>query len=154
MSQELDDACKDGARTRVEKAHVNMVNAFNSLNVLEQMSTFEAANANATMFKVMRHYMCMAMEMLAFIRAVRFGDWSVNLTTPEMFTKYFFAHDRIDYASMIPVYLAEMSFLKESDPEIYEGSIQGKWVVNKNAQVPFCAEGADNIMHWNTSTAP
>lgn len=133
LAEELGDTCKDGARTRVEKAHVIMVNAINSLNVLEKMSTFEAANANNTMFKVMRHYMRMVMEMLAFIRAVPTADWSLHLTTLEMFTKYFFAHDRINYARMIPVYLAEMSFLKESDPEIYEEFIQGKWVVNKNA---------------------
>ncbi|KAJ7372005.1 hypothetical protein OS493_021432 [Desmophyllum pertusum] len=51
LAEELGDTCKDGARTRVEKAHVIMVNAINSLNVLEKMSTFEAANANNTMFK-------------------------------------------------------------------------------------------------------
>ena len=104
------------------------------------------------MFKVMRHYMRMVMEMLAFIRAVRTGDWSLHLITLEMFTKYFFAHDKINYARMIPVYLAEMSSLNEADPEIYEEFIQGNWVVNKNAQVPFCAVGADNAHeHINRS---
>ena len=62
----------------------------------------------------------MVMEMLAFIRSVRTGDWSLRLITLEMFTKYFFAHDKINYARMIPVYLAEMSSLNEADPEIYE----------------------------------
>ena len=128
-----------------------MVSAIDNLDILE-MSTFEAANTNETMFKVMRHYMRMVMEMLAFIRAVRTGDWSLHLITLEMFTKYFFAHDRINYARMIPVYLAEMSSLNEADPEIYEEFIQGNWVVNKNAQVPFCAVGADNALeHINRS---
>ena len=69
-----------------------------------------------------------------------------------MFTKYFFAHDKINYARMIPVYLVEMSSLNEADPEIYEEFIQGNWVVNKNAQVPFCAVGADNALeHINRS---
>jgi len=53
---------------------------------------------------------------------------------------------------MIPLYLAEMSSLKASDPEIYEEFIQGNWVVNKNAEVPFCAVGADNVLeHKNRS---
>lgn len=100
----------------------------------------------------MRHYMGMVMEMLAFIRAVRNGDWSLHLITLEMFTKYLFAHDKIHYARMIPVYLAEMSSLKASDPEIYEEFIKGNWVVNKNAEVPFCAVGAHNALeHKNRS---
>lgn len=153
LAQELCDTCKDGTRTQVKKAHVNMVSAMSYLNILEKMSTFEAANTNNPMFTVMRHYMRMVMEMLAFIRAVRTGDRSLHLITLEMFTKYFFAHDRINYARMIPMYLAEMSSLKESDPEIYEEFIQGNWVVNKNAdQVPFCAVGADNgLEHMNRS---
>lgn len=53
---------------------------------------------------------------------------------------------------MIPLYLAEMSSLKASDPEIYEEFIQGNWVVNKNAEVPFCAVGDDNVLeHKNRS---
>ena len=152
LAQELCDACKDGTRTQVKNAHVDMVSAISYLNILEKMSTFEAANTSNPMFKVMRHYMRMVMEMLAFIRAVRTGDWSLHLITLEMFTKYFFAHDKINYARMIPVYLAEMSSLKESDPEIYEEFIQGNWVVNKNAKVPFCAVGADNALeHKNRS---
>ena len=39
-----------------------------------------------------------------------------------------------------------MSSLNEADPEIYEEFIQGNWVVNKNAQVSFCAVGADNAL--------
>ena len=72
--------------------------------------------------------------------------------TLEMLTKYFLAHDKIHYARMIPVYLAEMSSLKASDPEIYEEFIQGNWVVNNNAEVPFCAVGADTALeHKNRS---
>ena len=45
---------------------------------------------------------------------------------------------------MIPVYLAEMKIVKETDPEIYQEFQNGNWVVNKNAMVAFCAVGADN----------
>ena len=58
----------------------------------------------------------------------------------------------MNYARMIPMNLAEMSSLNEADPEIYEELIQANWVVNKNAQVPFCAVGADNALeHINRS---
>ena len=94
----------------------------------------------------------MVMEMLAFIRAVRTGDWSPHLITLEMFTKYFFAHCKINCACMIPVCIAEVSLLKASDPEIYEEFAQGNWVVDKIAKVPFCSIGADNaLQHKNCS---
>ena len=129
-----------------------MVSAIGNLNILEKMSTIEAADTSNPMFKVMRPHMRMVMEMLAFIRAVRTGDRSSNLITLEMFTKYFFAHDKINYTPMISVYLADVSPSKASDPKIYDEFIQGKWVVNKNAEVPFCTIGADNALeHKNRS---
>ena len=128
-----------------------MVSAIDNLNIPE-MSTFEAANTNNPMFKVMCHYMYMVMEMVAFIRAVRIRDWSLHLIAVEMFTKYFFAHDRINHAFMIAVYLAEMSSLSEGDPEIHKELILGNWLVNKNAQVPFCARADNALKHEDCST--
>ena len=60
------------------------------------------------------------MELLSFIRAVRTWNWQLHLSSLEVFTKYFFAHDKINYARMIPVYLAEMTSLKDIDPRLYE----------------------------------
>ena len=45
----------------------------------------------------------------------------------------------LNYADMIPVYLAEMEIVKETDPEIYQDFKIGNWVVKKNAKVAFCA---------------
>ena len=53
---------------------------------------------------------------------------------------------------MIPIYLAEMESLNESDPEIVEEFQQGNWVVNKNSDTSFCALGADQALeHINRS---
>ena len=58
--------------------------------------------------------MRMVMEMMNFVRAVRTGDWALHLEALQAFTKYYFAHDMLTYARMIPVYLAEMGKLKET----------------------------------------
>ena len=92
----------------------------------------------------MRQYMQMVLEMLLFIRSVRIGDWELHLMALETFTRYFFAHDRLNYACMIPVYLADMKSLQKSDASIYDEFLQGNWVVNKNPYVPFCSIGADH----------
>ena len=36
------------------------------------------------------------MVMLSFIKAVRTGDWQLHRLSLELFTKYFFAHDKIN----------------------------------------------------------
>ena len=51
--------------------------------------------------------------------------------------KYYFAHDKLNYARMMPLYLADMDLIKDSNPEIYEEFMQGNWVVKENAQVPL-----------------
>ena len=107
---------------------------------------FDVQHEEIPLFNVMHQYIRMVTEMMSFIQAVRTGDWALHLEALELFTKYFFAHDMLNYARVIPVYLAEMQMLHESDPEIYEEFKQGNWVVNKNSCVPFCEIGADNAL--------
>ena len=96
--------------------------------------------------------MRMVMEMLLFTTAVRIADWELHLKPFEMFTKYFFAHDQINCARMVPLCLAEMKALPDTEPDIYAEFQDGNWAVNKNTQVPFCALGADNALeHINRS---
>ena len=47
-----------------------------------------------------------------FIKAVRTADWDLHLSL----TKYFFSYDKLNYARMISLYLAEMKALKHTDP--------------------------------------
>ena len=76
----------------------------------------------------------MVLEMMLFIRAVSTANWNLHLQALELFTKYFFAHDRLNYTRMIPVYLAEMKSLQKSDPDIYSEVLDGNWIVNKKFQ--------------------
>ena len=110
------------------------------------MKNFEEERSQNPEFQVFRCYMYMQMimEMMLFVRAVRTGDWQLHLTSLQLFTKYFFAHDRLNYARMIPLYLAKMEKLPDSDPKIYQEFLDGNWVVNKNQNVAFCALGADH----------
>jgi hypothetical protein len=128
------------------------MNAVERQGLVEKMAEFDATRDKHPMFKVMRQYMRMVMQMLQFIRAVRTGDWKLHLQALQIFTKYFFAHDFYNYARMIPLYLAEMDSLATSDPEVYAEFLAGNWVVNKNSSVPFCALGADHgLEHMNRS---
>ena len=86
------------------------------------------------------------------IKAVHTGDWQLHRLSLELFTKYFFAHDKINYIGMIPVYLAEMPALKKRNPTIHQEFTNGNWEVNKNKNVSLCAVGGDNSLeHLNRS---
>ena len=129
-----------------------MVNTMKFMGILDKMKVFDEVHNNSPMFKAIRQYMGMVLEMLMFIRAVRMADWGLRLKALEIFTKYFFAHDRLNYVRMIPLYLAEMKALADTDPEIYAEFQNGNWVLNKNPCVPFCALGADHTLeHINCS---
>ena len=67
---------------------------------------FDKEKEKSPLFKVVRQCVRMVMGMMTFIRAVRTGDWALHLEALEVFTKYSFAHDMLNYARMIPVYLA------------------------------------------------
>ena len=45
--------------------------------------------------------------------------------------KWFFALDKLNYASLISIYLVERSQLERTDPEIWLEISNGHWVVNK-----------------------
>lgn len=120
LAKQLDSICTNGSTQQVEQAHSKLVEAITSSETIDKMKFFDTRQDQIPMFKVIRQYMRMVLEMMTFIRAVRTGDWSLHLKALQVFTKYFFAHDRLNYARMTPVYLAEMQKLNETDPEIYE----------------------------------
>jgi len=138
LSREVIEAFKEGDKEKIERAHQCFVDGISSSKVIEKMLEFNTANNRSPLFVVMRHYRCMIMEMFAFIRSVRSGNWKLHLITLEQFTKYFFAHDRLNYSRMIPLYLAEMASLEASDPSIHQEFMNGNWIVNKNNSFFLC----------------
>ena len=95
-----------------------MVDVIKYLDVIEKMTKFYSQVSQKTLFIVMRQYMQMVMDMLQFIRSVRTGDWNLYLLGTRTFVKYYFAHSKLRYARRIPVYLADIEALKQSDAEI------------------------------------
>ena len=150
-ANQLSDACKKGDKHDITVKHEELSQTITSTELAAKMKQFDADHEDSSLFKFTRRYMAMVMEM-TFIRAARTGDWNLHLQALQLFVKYFFAHDTLNYARMIPLYLAEMEIVKESDPEIYQEFQNGNWVANKNAKVSSCAVGADHALeHVNRS---
>ena len=90
--------CKEGVKERIKRAHQRFIDVINSSEVIMKMSKYDTHNNSSPYFVVTRHYMRMIMEMFSFIKAVLTGNWQLHLSSLELFTKYFFAHDKINYA--------------------------------------------------------
>ena len=105
--------------------------------------------SQSPLFKFARDYMKFVACFLMFVRATREGGWNLHLESLKALTKYFFAHDRLNYARLVPLYLAQMQKIEVDDPDIYEEFMQGNFCVNKS-EIPFCAIGPDHaIEHVN-----
>ena len=148
-AKKLRQACNDGNNIQ---QHENMMQVMQLFHVLEKMSQFDQQKMQRPLFIVMREYMQMLMAMLQIIRSVKTGDWMVHLTATKSFVKCFFAHSKLNYARMIPVYLSDMQSLEQTDADLYDEFLQGNWVVNKNPHTTFCAIDADHALeHVNRS---
>ena len=75
-------------------------------------------------------------SLLLFVSACRAGEWEKYLAALENLISYFFAHDLLNCACLMPVHLAQMNDLEEKDPIIWEVLKGGDFVVAKS-EIPF-----------------
>lgn len=118
------------------------------MEIMKKMKEFDESYENSFMLMVFRQYMGMVLEMLMFIRVVRIVNWEFYFEVFEIFIKYFFVYDYLNYARIIFFYLVKMKVLLNIDFEIYVEFKDGKWLVNKNFCVRFYTRLV-LIMFWN-----
>ena len=71
-------------------------------------------------------------SLLQLISACRQGDWEGYLAALENQVKYFFSHDLLNYARLMPLHIAQMNSLEKEDPVTWEALKSGDFVVNKS----------------------
>lgn len=150
LLDELAVSLQSNNESNIKQKHDAVISFIKENRILEEIKRFVSSRKSVEpVFKMACSYMDMVQSMLCFIRSVRTSDWNLSLASLHDFLKYFFAFNRLNYARMISLYLAEMDVLQLTDPDIWKNVIEGKWVVNRNA-VPFCALGADEALeHQN-----
>ena len=100
---QLKEVCSSGEKWKIPEKHKEKVEAVESMVIMERMAEFDRRHINNPMFKVFCQYKCMVLEMMMFTRAVRTANWNLHLQSLEIFTWYFFAHDHVNYARIIPL---------------------------------------------------
>ena len=69
---------------------------------------------------------------MIFIRATRNRDIDLHLKSLESLIKYFFSHDHLSYAHLLPIYLATMQKTRRTRPKLWAEFVQGNFFVSKN----------------------
>ena len=83
-------------------------------------------------------------SLLLFIRASRQSLWKLHLGSLNNFTKYFFAHDQLNYARLTQLYLATMAELERRD-EVSWKYLEQNYSISKTS-IPLAAIGSGHAM--------
>ena len=100
--------CEKGTVQEIQEAHSAFVETLMPLQVREKMLAIDTRHASKPLYYIMFHYMQMVVEIMMFIRSVLTQKWTLHLASFQAVTKYCFAHDRLAYAGIIHLYLADM----------------------------------------------
>ena len=115
----MGEACTNHSKDQVMDSHRLILAAIESSLLIQQMNDFDKSHAQSPLFTFAKQYMEMVSTVFLFIRASREGLWDLHLSSLDALCKYFFAYDRLNYARIVPLYLADMNNLKTSDRNIW-----------------------------------
>ena len=89
------------------------------------------------------NYMKQFETILQFVRATRQRDLLLHMQSLESLTKYFFAHDHLNYARLLPLYISTMQQTEQQHPEIWAEFMKGNFCVTKGV-AGFTSIGPDH----------
>ena len=69
----------------------------------------------------------------------------LHLESTEALLKYFFAHDHLNYARLLPIYLSCMQSTEKNHPDIWKEFPEGNFCVTKN-EIPFTSIAPDHAL--------
>ena len=134
----LNTICQEGRYSELGTKHKDLLTIMENEELQEKLGQFDTVmESQCPLFKFSRDYITFVKCILMFIRASRYRDWNLHLESLKALARYFFSHDRLNYAGNV---LAQMHRLEIDDPDIHHEFIQGNFCVNKN-EIPACAIG-------------
>jgi len=121
----IDSADRNNVITAVRRT----LNSFQSRNMSEKIREFEASGNRMQGF--ICNYMRQFLTILKFVRATRQRDLLLHLQSVELLMKYFFAHDHLNYARLLPLYIYSMQKTEQQQPHLWEELMQGNFCITK-----------------------
>ena len=83
---------------------------------------------------------------LLYTTATREKNFPLHLEATNALIKYFFAHDHLNYARLLPLYLSSMKHVEHNHPNIWQEFMAGKLFCVTKSQIPFTSIGPDHAL--------
>ena len=96
------------------------------------IKAFDAAHDSLT-FCYWRQYIKMVSILLRFTRAIREGNWDLDLSSFSEMLPYFAAFDHSNYTRLGVIFLADMKMLPQTAPEVQQAFERGDFVTRETA---------------------
>lgn len=87
---------------------------------------------SSVQFKYWSTVLELELLLLAFVRSIRQGQFSLYLDCLQKLAGWFFVCDQTNYARWLPVHICDMLALKQNHPNIYSQFVAGNFVVSKS----------------------
>ena len=107
----------------------NTLTMMESRDMTKKMEQFQLSANKIQRFIL--NYMKQFETTLLFIRSTRQRDVRLHMESIESLTKYFFAHDHLNYARLLPLYIATMQETEKLHPELWREFMKGNFCVTK-----------------------
>lgn len=136
----LNSQIKEMVQTHSENDFSALTDAFDKLKIFDLFG----GSLNPTKMELfVLNYIKQFDTILRFIRATRVGDVELHLESLRDLLIYFFAHNHLNYARLLPLYLQIMQEIKISNPVLWQHFLKGYFVVTKS-EVKFTSIGGDH----------
>jgi len=129
------------SRNNVSDAVTKAIEMFESREIFEKMKQCEGTANKIQHF--INSYMKQFENFLQFVRATRQRDMLLHMQSLEGLIKYFFAHDHLNYARLLPLYISTMQETEKDHPEIWAAFVKGNFCVTKGI-AGFTSIGPDH----------
>lgn len=117
------------------------------LKLMEKLAMYEATFTKTQIF--LNNYVRQILCILSYVRATREKNWELHLETTEALIKYFCAHNHLNYARLLPLYLSTMQYVRKTHSDIWREFQQGNFCVTKSP-IGFSSIAPDHaIEHEN-----
>lgn len=122
-----------GMRTEMgedfHRAVKTVMSTLESRQIFQKLGEFES-NPNKMQHFIL-NYIHQFETILLFVRSTRQRDLQLHMESMESLIKYFFAHDHLNYARLLPLYISTMQEIKQQHPDVWEEFMQGNFCVTK-----------------------
>ena len=114
---------------------------FESRDIFQKVKESESSASKIQRFII--NYIKQFENILLFVRATRQRDLLLHMQSLESLIKYFFAHDHLNYARLLPLYIYIMQQIEKYHPEIWAEFKNGNFCITKGV-AGFTSIGPDH----------